>query len=127
MIAMALGQSPALFMDNYAKALLRWAQGHQGQNGNGQRQRVQQQIPRQRQPQSGVSQNVHLARQATMSGAVGAPPSSGAVSSTTLTASDLLSRRLTDKDITAGIKQFGSLDKYMRHLETVAVELEQIL
>lgn len=123
MIAMSLGQSPAFFMDNYAKSLLKWAQGHVG--GNGQPRQQQRYAAQQ---QGRMSPNVQIARQATMSGAVGAPPSSGNnIASTLPTAADLLNRRLTDQDINAGIKQFGSIDKYLRHLETVGMELESII
>lgn len=122
MIAMSLGQSPAYFMDNYAKALLRWAGNHV--NGNGQPVNGNRQVQRQ---QGRVSPQVQIARMATQAGAVGAPPGSGATTSNGLTAADLINRRLTDKDISALVKEHGSLDKAIRYLENVGVELDQIL
>lgn len=127
-IAQALGQSPAAFVDGYARALIQWAQGHVSGNGHQQARPVQQAV-QMRQPQARVSPQIQMARQATMQGAVGAPPSGGGgrvASGNGVSAADLLDRNLTDKDISAGIKQYGSLDKFIRAMENVAVELDQI-
>lgn len=126
-IAMSLGQSPAYFIDNYAKALIKWATGaaQQGRpvNGNGQR---QMQIPPQ--PRGQMSQQVQSAQRAVRQGAAGAPPSTSGSFSNGLTASDLVDRNLSGKDIDNLIKEHGSLDKAIKFLaKNVEPDLEQLL
>ncbi len=121
-IAMALGQNPAYFMDNYAKSLIQWAVQQQGGprpvNGTGNGGQRQ---------QGRMSPQVNIARQAIGRGAVGAPPHSGGGHSNGLSAADLVDRGLTSKDIESLVKEHGSLDRAIRYLEGVGVELDQIL
>jgi hypothetical protein len=120
MIAMSLGISPPMFIDAYARAMFEWAQGA-GQQPNGQ------QRPMQRQ-QGRVSPQVQIARMATQNGAVGAPPSNGAMSSggDVPTVGDLMGRGLQPGDIDAAVKKYGSLDKAIKYFDKLGAELEEI-
>jgi hypothetical protein len=127
MLGMALNVPPPVLIDSYLNSMFDLAFSYYGMqrpgavpqrngNGNGYRQQAPQQ-QRQQQPQrqqARVSPNV-------------APPSGGAGgTSGIVTAGDLLGRGLNGKDIDALVKEYGSLDKAIRYLDRVGIELEEI-
>ena len=128
LLGMALNVPPPVLLDNYINAVMEFAMQYKGMGGNGQRSNGNGYRQQQRQvPQGRMSPQVQVARMATQSGAVGAPPTGAAGGNNgSVTAADLLGRGLTGKDIDGLIKEHGSIDKMMKYLDRVGVELEEI-
>ncbi len=127
MLGVALNVPPPVLLDNYINSVIEFAMSYRNGNGRSRNGNGQYQQPQRQQGQGRMSPQVQIARMATQSGAAGSPPSASAGTSTGIVdVGDLMSRSLTGKDIDALVKQYGSLDKAIRYLEHVGVELEQI-
>ena len=125
LLGMALNVPPPVLLDNYINSVVEFAVSYKNGGGNGYARPNGQPVAPGRSP-ARVSPQVQIARQATLQGAVGAPPNGSSGAANGLTVADLMERSLTGKDIDALVKEHGSLDKAMRFLDRLGMELEQV-